>query len=127
MLCNKSPAFHSPLNLSVVFNKMRSIHFIRNKLLLYADDSVILVSDKDSRVVSQALSNDLRSCNNWLIDNELSLHVGKTECILFGSHARLKKASDFNIMYNGQTICSQDSINYLGVTIDQTLSNMIDG
>tara|TARA_B110000881_G_C18495777_1_gene474172 strand:- start:132 stop:1001 length:870 start_codon:yes stop_codon:yes gene_type:complete len=101
---------------------------VRNKLLLYADDSVILVSDKDSRVVSQALSNDLRSCNNWLIDNELSLHVGKTECILFGSHARLKKASDFNIMYNGQTICSQDSINYLGVTIDQTLSgdNMID-
>ena len=42
--------------------------------------------------------------------------------ILFGSHARLNKASDFNIIYNGQNICSQDSINYLGVTIDQTFS-----
>ena len=64
---------------------------VRNKLLLYADDSVILVSDKDSSVVSHELSKDLESCNHWLIDNQLSLHVGKTECTLFGSHVKLKE------------------------------------
>ena len=98
------------------------VRSVRNKLLLYADDSVILVSDKDPSVVSHELSKDLESCNNWLIDNQLSLHVGKTECILFGSHAKLKRAPDFNIIYNGKVIPSQDCINYLGVTIDQTVS-----
>ena len=43
---------------------------VRNKLLLYADDSVILVSDKDPSVVSHELSKDLESCNHWLIDNQ---------------------------------------------------------
>ena len=95
---------------------------VRNKLLLYADDSVILVSNKDPQVVARELSKDLNSCNQWLIDNRLSLHVGKTECILFGSHANLDNAKDFKISYNGQVICPKDSISYLGATIDKTLS-----
>ena len=61
-----------------------------NKLLLYADDSVISVPDKDPSVVSHELSKDLESYNHWLIDNQLSLHVGKKECILFGSNVKLK-------------------------------------
>ena len=97
----------------------------RALLLVYADASIILVSDKDPRVVSRELSKDLESCNHWLIDHQLSLHVGKTECILFGSHVKLKRASDFKIKYNEQDICPQDCINYLGVTIDQ-LINMVD-
>ena len=95
---------------------------VRNILLLYADDSVILSFDKNPSVISRELSLDLESCNHWLVDNKLSLHIGKTECILFGSRPKLQKVTDFNISYNGQTIRSQDSINYLGVTIDQSLS-----
>ena len=34
-----------------------------NKLLLYSDDSVILVSNKDPQVVAHELSKDLNSCN----------------------------------------------------------------
>jgi len=56
------------------------------------------------------------------IDNKLSLHVGKTECILFGSRVKLQRVTDFSISYNGQTIKSQKCIKYLGITIDQTLS-----
>ncbi len=43
------------------------------KLLLYADDSVLLVSDKDPRAVSDTFSKELESCNEWLVDNRLSL------------------------------------------------------
>lgn len=98
---------------------------VHNKLLLYADDSVILTSHKDHSVISRELSSDLNSCNQWLIDNRLSLHPGKTECILFGSRARLKKVNNFHISCNGNTIQSQESINYLGVTLDQYLSGDI--
>ena len=98
---------------------------VRNKLLLYADDSVIISSHKDPKVISQSLSSDLQSCNNWLINNKLSLHVGKTECILFGSSRKLSKVDQFQVTYNGQVIKAQESIKYLGVTLDQSLSGDI--
>ena len=56
---------------------------VKNRLILYADD--ILVCDKDPKVVSMCLARELESCYNWLIDNKLSLHVGKTKCIVFGT------------------------------------------
>ena len=58
---------------------------IKQKLLLYADDSVLLVCDKSHDAVSKSLAIELEKYNNCLIDNKLSLHVGKTEYILFGS------------------------------------------
>ena len=47
------------------------------KLLLYADDSKILFSHKDAAVISSKLSKVLESCSAWLVDNKLSLHLGK--------------------------------------------------
>ena len=54
------------------------------KLLLYADDSTILFSHKDLDQIANKLGRVLESCSEWLVDNKLSLHLGKTECILFG-------------------------------------------
>ena len=65
------------------------------KLLLYADDSAILYSHKNPEVISRKLSSELESCSKWLVDNKLSLHLGKTECILFGSRKKTKKSWKF--------------------------------
>ena len=46
------------------------------KLLLYADDSALLVSDKNPQCVADKLSKELESCRQWLVDNKLSLHLG---------------------------------------------------
>ena len=54
-------------------------------LLLYADDSALFTSGKDPKVISETVSKELESCRQWLIDNKLSLHLGKTESILFGT------------------------------------------
>ena len=64
-----------------------------SKLLLYADDSAILVSGKDVGQIQITLSKELASIREWLIDNKLSLHLGKTESILFGRHQQNIKAS----------------------------------
>jgi hypothetical protein len=95
---------------------------VHNKLLLYADDSVIITSHKDPEVISHSLSSDLKSCNDWLISNKLSLHVGKTECIVFGTRTKLGRVGEFQISFNDQIIKAQNSIKYLGVTLDQFLS-----
>ena len=45
--------------------------------MLYADDSVSFVCDGNPDVVSKSLSTYPDSCNKWLIDNKMSLYVGK--------------------------------------------------
>ena len=62
------------------------------KLLLYVDDSALLVSGKDVNRIEAILSNELQNVSNWLVDNKLSLHLGKTESILFGSKIKLCKS-----------------------------------
>ena len=73
-------------------------------MLQYADDSA------------------LESCNKWLIENKLSLHMGKTEVILFGSKRKLNKYNDFSIVLSdGQTIRAKQSVIYLGLELNQYL------
>ena len=64
----------------------------------------------------------LESCNEWLVDNRLSLHLGKTEYIIFGSKRKLSATSNFNVKCMGHTINGQDSVKYLGVNIDRRVS-----
>ena len=60
--------------------------------------------------------------SQWLIDNKLSLHLGKTESIVFGSKQKLRSQSSIDISCNGTSIASTSSIKYLGITLDQNLS-----
>ena len=83
------------------------------KLSLYADDSALIFSHTDPTVIASTLSNELSSCKSWLIDNKLSLHVGKTECILFGSPKRLKRVRDFSVSCDGQLVNRVSSVKYL--------------
>ena len=64
-------------------------------LSLYADDSALIFSHKDPTYIASHLSAQLASCRTWLTDNRLSLHVGKTESILFGSSRRLRRVSNY--------------------------------
>lgn len=92
------------------------------KLLLHADDSTIMFSHKNPEFISQKLGQELESCSEWLVDNKLSLHLGKTECILFGPKRKLKNVTVFQINCIGHIINSQNSAKYLGIDIDQNLS-----
>ena len=109
-----------PLLFLVYVNDMPAA--VTNKLLLYADDSGILVSAKSKQEIEVLLSHDLNRLSQWLICNKLSLHLGKTESILFGSRQRLKSQTQLDISCNGQSIQSTKAVKYLGATIDQNLS-----
>ena len=89
---------------------------------VYADDSIIMVSDKDPRIIEQKLAEELGSVNKWLIENKLTLHPGKCEAILFASKRKCSKTKDFKVQYNGSTIESKSNVKYLGTTIDRSLS-----
>ena len=75
-----------------------------------------------TRVISDKLSQALDNCSEWLIDNKLSLHLGKTESILFGPKQKLKNGVDFSIKCNGHTVDSSEKVKYFGVHIDNFLN-----
>ena len=80
-----------PLLFLVYVNDMCSA--VNCKLLLYADVSALIVPGKDVMEIGLQLTKELKYISNWLTDNKLSLHLGKTESILFGTKKKLQCTS----------------------------------
>ena len=57
----------------------------------------LTVLGKDVSKIELALSTELMLVQEWLADNKLSLHLGKTESILFASKKRVRKNHDMNV------------------------------
>ena len=94
------------------------------KLFLFADDSALLISGKDKLQVEEALSSEVTKIRTWLTDNKLSLHLGKTESILFGTRHSLREinVNHFKIKVDDTEITSKEEITYLGCILDKYLS-----
>ena len=84
-----------PLLFLIYVNDMSAV--VKNKLLLYADDSGILVSGKSKSDIERLLKEDLHLVSQWMVDNKLSLRLGKTESILFGSRHRIRSNPSLDI------------------------------
>ena len=95
---------------------------LKCKLKLYADDSALIISGKEPNKIAEELSKELSSCRSWLIDNKLSLHLGKTEAILFGTKQKLSKVESFKVICNGEIIKNVKSVKYLGIQLDDDLA-----
>ena len=91
-------------------------------LSLYADDSALIFAHKDPSVISSRLSTELNNCRTWLVDNKLSLHVGKTESVLFGPKRKLKRVETFSVSCDGKVVQRVTQVKYLGVMLDDCLS-----
>ena len=109
-----------PLLFLLYINDMSAA--VKCKLLLYADDSVLLAAGKDIVEIEATLSSELESVNDWLMNNKLSLHLGKTQSIVFGTKKHLCKCNTVNIVCNGNVTESKSTVTYLSVTLDQSLS-----
>ena len=59
---------------------------------------------------------------HWLIDNNLFVHEGKTECMLFGTGPKLALSTSFSIAIDGKALNHTSEYNYLGVVLDASLA-----
>ena len=94
-------------------------------LSLYADDSTLIASGDSAGDLGVYLSGQLESCKRWMVDNRLSLHVGKTECILIGTRHRLRDVEDFRVTCDGVDVKRVEKVRYLGVMLDQHLNGQV--
>ena len=97
-------------------------HAVNCDLMLYADDSALLISGNDVNEIQSRLGNEMCKLSNWLEGNKLSLHLGKTESVLFASKKKLKNVNKMEIVCNGKEIVAKDSVKYLGAILDQDMS-----
>ena len=95
------------------------------KLLMYADDTVLLVSDKDINTLSVQLGNEVTNSYNWLVNNKLSMHMGKTECIVLSSKKKKHLTKDFSIKCHTHNVCASNQVKYLGLVMDTNLSSHV--
>ena len=91
------------------------------KILLYADDTAILVSNKHVDVIELKLKTALETISDWLVDNKLSLNLGKTESILFGSKRKLSNCESLKVSCNGVNIEAKTSVRCIGASIDNCM------
>lgn len=100
---------------------------------MYADDTVILVHGKNWTETRLYAESALRVVMEWLTSNLLTLNLDKTKFITFAPRIASQPASPFNLTAHkccsiANTSCScnvimrTNSIKYLGVIIDSTMS-----
>ena len=94
---------------------------IFSKVYHFADDTNLLHISKSPQKLQRQLNLDLRFLFNWLLANKISLNCAKTEFIVFHKPG-YPCLFNFKIKVNGHRIFPSDSIKYLGIYLDETLS-----
>lgn len=87
---------------------------------IFADDTVIYVSDTDRSEVERKLNCDMINIVKWLNKNSLKLNTAKTKFMLIHDPRRLNMAK-CDIRINNEKIQEVTEIKYLGVVIDKHL------
>ena len=89
---------------------------------LFADDTVLYASDKDSAIAVNKLQLGLNKFAHWCNSNKLTINAKKTKHVIFGTKAMIKKADKDRLIYDNVLLVRETTYKYLGVTLDATLS-----
>ena len=92
-------------------------------ILLYADDAVVFAAQKDIKILEETLNAGLDEVNKWTLSNFLFINKRKTEFVIFGTDARLSKATDTVVIKIGDyEIYRVYDFKYLGIVLDDSLT-----
>ena len=91
------------------------------KVILYADDTAIIYSDKQKAQIEKHLNNDMEIVKTWLDENKLTLNVKKTKSMLIGNKKLLNEADYLDIRLDMDSIEQVGEFKYLGVWLDSSL------
>ena len=87
---------------------------------LFADDSNLFLSNKDTKTLEHNANSALTEVSEWLNTNKLSLNVEKSNYVIF--HPPPKKAPSLKLSVIHKTLKHKECLKYLGVLIDSKLT-----
>ena len=89
--------------------------------ILYADDTTVIIKDKDISILLQTLNVELEKLSIWLKANKLSLNAKKTYYLVF-HRARIKINITAVVIMNDTLLNRANQVKYLGIIIDHKLN-----
>lgn len=102
-------------------------HLKGGKIFMYADDTSVVISHKDSRVVNERINSILTQFSKWCESNHLIVNFSKTKYVCFTG--KYREPLSLNISYQNSTLVASQVVKFLGTTVDMKLgwSDHIDG
>src|SRR5215469_3167191 len=91
-----------------------------SKPTLYADDTSIIITHPNAIVFKKEINSVIEKISNWFRTNLLTLNFNKTYYLNFSAKTKLE--IDMQLSYKGNPISNTLSTNFLGLTLDSTLS-----
>ena len=89
---------------------------------MYADDTVIYLSGRNTAEIEQSLQADLNNLAQWCSSNKLTINTTKTKTMTFGTPQQTKRMQNVRFTLNEQVLGFVESYKYLGVTLDKNLN-----
>ena len=91
-------------------------------LFLYADDTCLLLQNKNLEQIKEELAKNFCNICDWLVDSKLSIHFGedKTKSILFSTKKRKRKTRTLDIQYGDVKIKQYSKVTYLSCELDES-------
>ena len=94
----------------------------KGKIILFADDTTILYSDKNEKNLAKIINLDLNNIANWLKSNKLTINTNKSKLITF-TKRRQKDSVDKNIIkIDENLIQNSQTTTFLGIEIQNNFS-----
>ena len=110
---------------NIVINDLKSATS-KFDLVMYADD-ITLVSTlenfgdrNNAKEIEQNINKEVYKITTWLHSNKLRLNVSKSKFMIFFKHPKI--IPELNISINNNQIEQVDEFNFLGITIDQSVT-----
>jgi len=101
-------------------NDLPNLTSTGTKIILYADDTSIIVSDPILENFEIKIANIFEDINKWFKANQLTLNYNKTNYLHFSM--RNKRDHEVKLIYQGNYIKSSSNTKFLGLSIDDSPS-----
>ena len=109
-----------PLLFVIYINDLPNV-LKNSKIAMYADDTTIYCSGSDGEEISKKLEGDLARIDNFFSQNKLKLNKEKCHLTVFGKKKQVCD-SDVSITIGGSALVPEETVELLGVTLDNTLN-----
>ena len=86
--------------------------------ILFADDTTLYVSNKNTTYLKWCIEHDISLLLDWFRANKLTLNLSKTQFLLFKPHM---KVNSFNIEIQDTIIQPSNNCKFLGMKLDEKL------
>ena len=109
-----------PIFFLIYINDLPNLASIEIKILLYVDDTSIIVTSPNLENFETKIDKIFGDINNWFKVNQLILNYNKTHYLQFNT----KNSWDYNLKlnYQGNYVTNSSNTKFLGLIIDDSLS-----